>query len=82
MYRRELANKIVPDGGLSDVGWQKSHRSNSQGNCVQAAVTTEGQEAEYVVWREAQSVERFEAANVISLRGREMLLGSVLLAAA
>lgn len=83
MKRCELANTVIPSGhDLTDVSWEKSHRSNSQGNCVELAVTTQDQADEHLLWRAAQPAERFDAANIVPLPGRELLLGSVLLAAA
>lgn len=32
----------VPAAELLDVSWQKSHRSNSQGNCVELAKLPDG----------------------------------------
>lgn len=32
----------IPATDLSDVRWQKSHRSNSQGNCVELAQLPDG----------------------------------------
>jgi hypothetical protein len=32
----------VPAGDLIDVSWYKSHRSNSQGNCVELAELPDG----------------------------------------
>lgn len=32
----------VPADDLIDVSWQKSHRSNSQGNCVELAKLPDG----------------------------------------
>jgi hypothetical protein len=32
----------IPATDLDDVSWQKSHRSNSQGNCVELAQLPDG----------------------------------------